>query len=418
MVRIIPATDSSSSSSSSARCPLYLSARSDTGAPILQLRVDRPEWWHLSDVTVLHTPDDQLVGSQHAQLGRVMGRLKKYLPQRVKPHDYIEVLHAYVVGPLDEQTLGKERIPFEVYGKQVSTRHSPGHATTAVHCLRDAPAAGGGGRWLPVSVLRPFVPAGMGDAEAAQQLARRMGEGAHIPNLRRQIREARRGQRTVAAYARQVLGPEAAVTNPPLATGSKRPASTMPTAAQAEGDGADGTPKGAEEVPGVEPGVKPAAVGCVEMQPERKKKRRQTWTERMGNVVLLRPEATRAAGRRWPVFLVITGKEEGPPRPPCGSKRYLRVQPVPRAPAGGATELWHVSDVEALDEALPRLVREHLETDGAMAPGERRRLGEAIVAAVEAQHERAKHAVGIEEVWARLCPAGGAWGVLRLHLGA
>ena len=167
---------------------LHLSVLGPTGAPLIKLRVDKAEFWTLEYVTVLQTPDGSLVGAPFPHVNAAMGQLKKFLPQ-ANAANYIELLQVYVVGALDEAVLGKRDIRFKLYGESVSTRHSPELLTAPVRCLEAAPLEGGG-RWLPVAVLRPFAPAHLPDAECTSRMAELMrqvrvegGEGGEGPLL-------------------------------------------------------------------------------------------------------------------------------------------------------------------------------------------------------------------------------------------
>ena len=151
---------------------LHLSVLGPTGAPLIKLRVDKAEFWTLEYVTVLQTPDGSLVGAPFPHVNAAMGQLKKFLPQ-ANAANYIELLQVYVVGALDEAVLGKRDIRFKLYGESVSTRHSPELLTAPVRCLEAAPLEGGG-RWLPVAVLRPFAPAHLPDAECTSRMAELM----------------------------------------------------------------------------------------------------------------------------------------------------------------------------------------------------------------------------------------------------
>ena len=161
---------------------LHLSVLGPTGAPLIKLRVDKAEFWTLEYVTVLQTPDGSLVGAPFPHVNAAMGQLKKFLPQ-ANAATYIELLQVYVVGALDEAVLGKRDIRFKLYGESVSTRHTPELLTAPVRCLEAEPLEGGG-RWLPVSVLRPFAPAHLPDAECTSRMA----------ELMRQVRVGRRGR--------------------------------------------------------------------------------------------------------------------------------------------------------------------------------------------------------------------------------
>ena len=161
---------------------LHLSVLGPTGAPVIKLRVDKAEWWTLENITVLQSPDGSLVGAFFQHVNAAMGQLKKFLPHS-NAANYIELLQVYVVGARDEAVLGKRDIRFKLYGESVSTRHSPELLTAPVRCLEAAPLEGGG-RWLPVAVLRPFAPAHLPDAECTSRMA----------ELMRQVRVGRRGR--------------------------------------------------------------------------------------------------------------------------------------------------------------------------------------------------------------------------------
>eukprot|EP00966_Prymnesium_polylepis_P097457 2257647-Prymnesium_polylepis.1 len=49
-----------------------------------------------------------------------MGQLKRFLAQPVEAHEYLEVLHTYVVGSLDEHLLGNRLIQFSLHGKRTA----------------------------------------------------------------------------------------------------------------------------------------------------------------------------------------------------------------------------------------------------------------------------------------------------------
>ena len=168
--------------SGAASSRLYLSVLGPTGAPVIKLCVDKAEWWTLENITVLQTPDGSLVGAPFQHVNAAMGQLKKFLPHS-NAANYIELLQVYVVGALDEAVLGKRDIRFKLYGESVSTRHTPELLTAPVRCLEAEPLEGGG-RWLPVSVLRPFAPAHLPDAECTSRMA----------ELMRQVRVGRRGR--------------------------------------------------------------------------------------------------------------------------------------------------------------------------------------------------------------------------------
>jgi hypothetical protein len=151
---------------------LHLSVLGPTGAPVIKLRVDKAEWWTLESITVLQTPDGSHVGAPFQHVNAAMGHFKKFLPHS-NAANYIELLQVYVVGALDESVLGKREIRFKLYGESVSTRHSPELLTAPVRCLEAEPLEGGG-RWLPVAVLRPFAPAHLPDGECLSLMAELM----------------------------------------------------------------------------------------------------------------------------------------------------------------------------------------------------------------------------------------------------
>ena len=172
--------------------PLYLSALSAADEPVVTVRVDKVEYWSLEYVTVIFTPDGSLVGAPFATVIQAMGQLKKFLPHPVESHEYLDVLKAYVVGPLDDDLLGKSEIQFNLHSKSVSTRHSPGLAVAPVTCRATEPAEKGG-RWLPVSVLRPFVPPSLrNDEEAVCKVRALMSQGKHVPFVHEGFRRAPR----------------------------------------------------------------------------------------------------------------------------------------------------------------------------------------------------------------------------------
>lgn len=158
--------------SGAASSRLYLSVLGPTGAPVIKLCVDKAEWWTLENITVLQTPDGSLVGAPFQHVNAAMGQLKKFLPHS-NAANYIELLQVYVVGALDEAVLGKRDIRFKLYGESVSTRHTPELLTAPVRCLEAEPLEGGG-RWLPVAVLRPFAPANLPDGECISLMAELM----------------------------------------------------------------------------------------------------------------------------------------------------------------------------------------------------------------------------------------------------
>ncbi|KOO31452.1 hypothetical protein Ctob_012253, partial [Chrysochromulina tobinii] len=148
---------------------MHLSVLGPTGAPVIKLRIDKAEWWTLETITVLQTPDGSHVGAPFQHVNAAMGQLKRFLPHS-NAANYIELLQVYVVGALDESVLGKREIRFKLYGESVSTRHSPELLT-----------APGGGRWLPVAVLRPFAPAHLPDGECISLMAELMRQFRRAP---------------------------------------------------------------------------------------------------------------------------------------------------------------------------------------------------------------------------------------------
>jgi hypothetical protein len=390
---------------------LTVALLSATGEPIVRLRIDSVEFWTLERIQVLSTPDNVLVGARFPHINLAMGQLKKFFPRPAGPHEYLELLHAYVVGPLDETLLGASEIPFKLYGQTVSTRHSPGLATAPVRILAGEPHDKGG-RWLPVSVLRPFVPPSTRDDEAETMVKERMRAGKHVPFVREAFRRA---------------PPPTGDGGGQLAAGAKRKLpSRFETAAELlerrhRSDGGDActADPGAASTSAVEHAVGPAPAvlskpGASCGSTAAGGKRREKWFDKKGNVVVARLQGDMELAL-WPVCLVVIDKQHGPPKGSSNSPRYVVTSALPPAQSA-PTDTWHISEVEPLREALPRAWRwlcdPHREV-----PGGRVRLREAMVHAVIAQSKAPafsnRDCFDAADTWDWLVPeARGRWSEL------
>ena len=381
MVRLLRASSSASAPS------LYLCTLNSATEPLVQLRVDKAEFWTFENVTVVRTPDGSLVGAPFPNVSHAMGQLKRFLPAGAQPHEYVELLHAYVVGPLDEALLGARHFHFQLHGQKVSARHSPGLATALVECLPGLPAQEhSSGRWLPLAVLRPFVPETMNDEDAAARVKELMRHNSHVPFVRPQLRLPKRKLPT---------GDESDAV--PDASHEREPTSTRDDPSLECTGSASSTASSS------------AAVG----------RTREKWFDKTGNVVVLKPQGA-AALLPWPTCLAIVGKRHGPPKGSGKSPRYVVTTALPPA-ASTATDEWHISEVEPLCEALPRAYAAYA-GGRAMAEGERQRLLAAIVHATMKQSERRQHLDGpcnIGPTWDSLVPeAVGRWAELEAALDA
>ena len=95
--------------------------------------------------------------------------------------DYLSAFECHVVGALDRALLGERVERLELRGRAVETRFSPRLAHTCVRVTDGAGTPPLGGEWVPIGVLRPFVPAGMSTEDAA----------ARVRQLTVQVRPAR-----------------------------------------------------------------------------------------------------------------------------------------------------------------------------------------------------------------------------------
>ena len=371
--------------------PLTLSVLSAAGEPIVQLRVDTVEHWTLENVTVLSTPDGSLTGAPFPHLNAAMGQLKHFLPRQVEAHEYLELLHVYVVGPLDETLLGAISIRFKLYGESVATRHSPALSTAPVRCFATE-EVDKGGRWLPVSILRPFVPRHVHDDEAARTVDALMRAGKHVPFVNAAFRTG----------TKRPLPPGFQTASDVSERRGGDGADGRGDARQGEGDGAPGDGDGDPGAPGAPADMKPSASG------KRSGRQRDKWFDKKGNVVVPRQEGAMAL-EYWPACLVITGKQHGPPVGASKSPRYVvTAEPLPPA-QGSPKDTWHISEVEPLRDALPRAWR--MLRDGEYGrQGGRERMREAMKHAVWAQNKAPFAAQSVEETWDGLVPeARGCW---------
>ena len=140
-------------------------------------------------------------------------------------------------------------------------------------------------------------------------------------------------------------------------------------------------------------------------------KKRQRWFDKAGNVVVLRQEAT-AGMAYWPSLLVITGKKNQGHLRIDGSPRHVLCMPLL---VSTDEECYHISQLEPLDQALPRIYHVYASGRGATEGGDLLLLRK-IVAAVRKQHERSAQYESIEQAWARLVPGGEPWEQLVAHL--
>ena len=167
--------------------PLYLS---HTSAPII-LKVAAPRWWALDTVTVIRAPDTTVEGKQFPNVSEAMGELfaRKCMPESGGALRYLEQLEAYIVGEFDEKLLGEQFDCPDAGSAVTGLSHSPKLAATSVQCPQEERA---GGRWLKVSVLRPFAPHDLSQHEADQQ----------VEELMRQVRPASRAPRESTTHIR------------------------------------------------------------------------------------------------------------------------------------------------------------------------------------------------------------------------
>ena len=435
MVRIAVTADSDTPT------PLHLAVLSATGQPIVRLRVDVAEYWTLERVTVLSTPDNSLVGAPFPHLNHAMGQLKRFLPRPAEAHAYLELLHAYIVGPLELRLLGTHEIHFKLYGESVSTRHSPELATAPVQCFETEPAEKGG-RWLPVSVLRPFVPPALPDREAAATVKELMAQGKHVPFVKEMFRRARplgapsyavdwkkttlpAGMETVADMLARQGGGIADITPGPRELGESPRAVAEPRGSKRKlptdgkaGDGGDG-PRGDVHVAGGDARAAHDGHAAGAAQAGGKRHREQ-WFDKLGNVVVARPVGEMALPE-WPTCLVIVGKKHGPAINGSSSPKYVVTEALP--PARGSSkdkDTWHVTEVEPLRDALPKVWRALLDGQYRDQDGKQRMVA-AIVHAVQRQMEKPGCQRGsLEATWDWLVPeAKGRWlEVTSLHGGA
>jgi len=368
--------------------PLHVAVLSDSGEPIIELRIDTVEFWTLESITVVRTPDSLLVGAPFPHVNQAMGRLKQYLPKAPAAHEYLDALQAYVVGPLDERELGCRKITFQLYGSPVSTRHSPGLATAEVQCLSADERPAPGGRWVPLAVLRPFVPFHMTDDDGDGMVRSLMAQGKHVPFLRPEFRRAHppdvdrvAGKRKLPdgfKPASQLLGAGPGCAN--------RPERSTIGAAPSEAGGCSGVDRHTPSVNYATPGS-----GITESSMAAAKgaggggKKREKWFDKKGNVVVVKRDGLTGMASYWPTCLVIVGKKHGKPLGSSSSPRYVVTEALP--PAGPAPrDEWHISEVEPLTDAMPEVWKDYRDGKFEREGGEQR-MRAAMVHAVKRQHE-------------------------------
>ena len=414
--------------------PLYLFMLSDDQLPIVRLRVDKAEYWTLENVTVLSTPDGSLVGAPFPHIYEAMGSLKRFLPRQTGSHNYVEQLYVYVDerrhGRLDESKLGVREIRFKLYGESVSTRHSPDLAVAPVQCLAAEPADKVG-RWLPVSVLRPFVPPTLRDDEANAKVRELMSQGKHVPWVREAFRRAPPPTRDVDAQP--AVGTKRALPPLSLPPGFERAADMLSrrvggdddvsgTSSSGGGGGRAGGSSGGDDCSRGESctadnvgaascsAAATTATRTVARPPAGRSREREKWFDKKGNVVVPVHSGAMEASK-WPVCLVIVGKRHGPPLGGSNSPRYVEVEVLPPAQDEDLPKkpAWHISELEPLRDAAPRAWRMMLD-DACDQQGGRPRMALATVYGVRKQHERQSHSKSLEESWDSLVPeAVGRW---------
>ena len=171
-----------------APCALHLAVRDATGEPVVELRADSPDWWDFGVVTVLHTPDLRLCGTQFPSVANAMSHLQSYYPAAASPTASFEQLEAYVApyttGDLQKELLGDHSFSHPYAGVWATQRHSP-------H-LAAVPVSSRGSRmqddalqyeWHPANVLRPFVPHEMTDASEVESKVRELMSQVHAGRL-------------------------------------------------------------------------------------------------------------------------------------------------------------------------------------------------------------------------------------------
>jgi len=424
---------------------LHLSVLGPTGAPVIMLRVDKVEFWTLENITVLQSPDGSQVGAFFPHVNAAMGQLKKFLPHS-NAANYIELLQVYVVGALDEAVLGKREIRFKLYGESVSTRHSPELLTAPVRCLEAEPLEGGG-RWLPVAVLRPFAPAHLPDGECISRMkelmrqvcVERRGRGSEGPLLTLVFTHRPLAASSLVApqdkhipFVRPQFRCAPAGAAPTPVTGAKRPlpagfegfqtvaelmaseASGGAIASAAAGTWAAHSHLSTMPCPSSEaatealaaPSDPRSACRTAEGGAKPRGRKRDKYFDKKGNVVVARQQGDMELAY-WPTCLVIVGKQQGAPKGGSNSPRYVLTEGIrPSA----SPDLWHITEVQPLPEVLPAVWRAYC--DGRFThQGGKQRMLEAMVWAVQKQNAAspsASHAM--EQTWDWLVPeAAGRW---------
>lgn len=374
---------------SAATAQLHLSLLSE-GRPVVRLSVGTVNFWTLENITVLSAPDASLVGAPFHHMAAAMGQLKKFMPTTVEPQDYLKVLKAYVVPaggvPLDDRLLGKGTIEFKLYGSTATEHHSPGLATARVRCLpAQPPEPPAGAQWLSVSLLRPFVPPTItDDGEAVAKVRELMNQGKHVPYQKEWFRRARPDGDDFFSSSKRIRTADAEAADKLLSAGR----------GGGEGTGVTGI--------GIGSGCRPPADDADKQAGGRI---REKWFDKKGNVVVVRPEG----GADWPTCLVIVGKKHGAPIGPTRSPRYVVAEALLPATAA-LKDAWHISEVEPLRDALPKMLRV---LDGCCTQeSERRRVREAIAHAVEKQNGAppCKSHKSLGQTWDWLVPSAvGQW---------
>lgn len=152
--------------------PLFVSLRVG-GVTLATMHVREIDFFQLG-VTEVVDAQEQFAEARRMyfpNLGSALGALlARALPVFGQPEHGSSWAHVYVVGELPEEELGTARLG------QGTRAVSPLAAMRQVRVLREED---GTGRWLPVHLLRPFVPPDMPADAAQRRIDEALREGRH-----------------------------------------------------------------------------------------------------------------------------------------------------------------------------------------------------------------------------------------------
>ena len=161
--------------------PLFVSLLSpETGEPEVTLRVDEPISYRLHAVKVVRVPEGMpLLGRTFLHIGAAVGELKAAgcLPGMRGSFSYLNELKVFIIGELDDRLVQTMSYHDGESNCLMNYPHSPELADVRVACLeRPEGDRTSAGKWVPLGVLRPFIPADVPSADVPETVRRLLAQ--------------------------------------------------------------------------------------------------------------------------------------------------------------------------------------------------------------------------------------------------